>query len=476
MGSCRRRRGLASNGQPLNTAENTVRTFFVDVIEDKTVIINDKDYPAVAKILGCANLTINALPRNQVSVKVTKDLFVSMDGKPAYDVGDIVKLEDDFNNINKSYRIQVIDVTVQEGAGEDITLTLGYPNYKYQDEMQSLYRKLKSYGIVGTFNSDWTAQGTDKQLLDARLISTQSQYSVNAQNEKIAQTMPYNGNLFSTREYLGDGTYKNVTSSNFMWSTGNQWFGVQAGRDNKTHDLQVSLLGTLVQYHNGTQLVDGADAANIHMYWNPHLVMDIKCCDGKYYDLATSVWKYDHWKLGDFVRIGMAKETGDFGFWFMIIKINDNSDDSTGMFDVYVQWSLENGVKNFNLAQVSYNNAAGQNGAYLKTINANHKYKIEMVTESSPDFIAVNKPNVKFNLYEYKTTYQIDNQGVTMNYVQLAYPTMGICSDNGIYSMTVKPLFVQFKTSAYSSNNDKAATVFFYNFQTEWKVQQVDYK
>jgi len=497
---------FANNGQALSLAENIVRTFYEDTIQDKTVIIDDNDYPSVGNMIGSANLSRNAMPRVQLIFKVTKDTFSPVDDKPAYDVGDLVQLIDQKNGIGPKeiitnhniydltegiYRIQNIDIVVQEGYGEDITVTLGYPNYKFQDELQKLYTMIQTYGRVGCFNSDWTAEGTDKTLVDAKMVSSSSQYSVNAQNDKIAQTVPYDGNCFSTTDRRIDSsppTISTNTSNNFLWSPSNTYFGMQATRDNYSHLLQAILLGNLVGYYdqsanNGNgAMVNGADAADISMLYNPHLSMDVKCCDGVYTDLVNSQWTYDHWNIGDYSRVGISTADGTYGFWFMFIK---RTDSPTALFDVYAQWALSpsqihsTGLtnispSNFNALNNTQGGVNSPNGAYLTTITPNKKYKIEIITQCDPTFIATSTPNVKFNLYEYKTAMQTTSDGLNLNYIQLTYPTMGIITDPSIYFMSVKPLSCIFYNSHHGNSSNLASVIYFYNFATNWTVKQIN--
>jgi hypothetical protein len=479
--------GSATNGLPLIDAEKYVRTFFEDIAQDKSIIINDSDYPAIGNILGSANLTINAMPRVQLMISLTKDNYVSFDcssnsNQPnSYDVGDTISIVDSINGIgvesnknpydltNGIYRIQNIDVSVSEGIGEDIQITLGYPNYKFQDELQTMYRNIKSMGAVGTFNSDWSAEGTDKKLLDARLISAQSQYSVNAQNDKIAQSIAYDGNNWATIDNnISESAATNTISSRFLWGT--NYFGIQSSQDNDIHRLQVALIGNLVQYYDGSNVIDGGDAADINMYWNPHMSMDFKICDGVFVDIAQAQWQYDHWTSGEYTRIGLATTDGTYGFWFMFIRNNVTSDPA--LFDVYVQWSLPNGSTNFSIDDCM-NYPTGTNlGSYLKTIVANQRYKIEILTQSDPKFIATQTPNVQFNLFEYKSMMTTNSQGLNLTYVQLTYPTIGICVDNQIYNMVVKPLYCELYNKAHG-NSLAPNMMYFYNFVTDWKVLQI---
>jgi hypothetical protein len=493
--------GLATNGQPLNTAENIVRTFFEDVVQDKTVIINDSNYPAVGNILGCGNLTINAMPRVQLKLQLAKDQYTSMQ----YDVGDIVQVYDTVTGIGYidltlgKYRITNIDITVSKDTGEDVKITLGYPNYKYEDELQTMYRNMKSYGIIGAFNSDWTAEGTDKTLLDANLISSSSQYNASAQNDKMAQNIPYDGNLWRTTssDYDADPssppTITTTIDSHFLWSTTNQWFGMMANADGSIHDLIAVLIGNLIQYYNPsdpnadptTHLVSGADAANINMFWNPHLVVDLRVLDGTYIDLANANWVYNHWNAGsgtsagDYCRIGIASQDGSVGFWFMIVK--NGSVTTPALFDVYCQWALPDGTTNFNAEDFNCNNSTlgdgfvSPNGSYMQTIIALQKYKIEIITQSDPTFIATNTPNVQFNLYTYKSILTTDNAGVELTYVQLTYPTLGICVNSQIYNMVVKPLYCEFYNLAQTNpSSGSPSGIYFYNWTTNWIVKQIE--
>jgi hypothetical protein len=499
--------GNATNGLLLSTAENVVRTFYEDAVQDKTVIINDNDYPAVGNIIGSANLSVNAMPRIQLTIIVTKDQYTSM----SYDVGDIVKVIDTLNGIgdndpsNGNYRIQNIDINVSQGVGENVSITLGYPNYKFEDELQTWQRNLKSYGIVGTFKSDWSAEGTDKQLLDANLISTTSQYSVNAQNDKMIQSIPYDGNYWITRDFnlSTSGLPAPQVSPNFHWDTNGTWFGIQANTDNAKHRLQVVLNGNLISYYDGSTVVNGSEAANIRMIWNPHLVMDVKCCDGTSIDLAGAKWSYDHWVQGsstplsgDFSRIGIATPDGRYGFWFMFIKNSNDSTQNPALFDVYAQWSLPadpvHGLSEntniapmglgFNSPNASYTDPSSNvfqspNGSFLMTIAANRRYKIEILTQSDPIFIATAVPNVKFNIYEYKTAFSTDNQGITVSYIQLTYPTLAIVTSNAIYNMMVKPLYAEFNNVAHSTGtNNQPSIIYFYNYETDWTIKQLDEK
>lgn len=488
--------GNATNGQPLADAEKTVRTFFEDAVQNKTIIMDDNLFPAVGNIVGSSNLTINAMPRVQLTITLSKDTYTSMQ----YDVGDVVQIIDSLTGIGTTdpslgkYRIQNIEINVQVDTGEDIRITLGYPNYKFEDELQTMYRNMKSFGIVGTFNDDWSAEGTDKKLLDARLISTTSQYSQDAQNDKISQTIPYNNTLWITKhiKYTNPPTEVAGTDNHFMWGS-NEWFGMTAttgdtytGTQLNSHLLSAILKGNVVSYYdpNTSAEVDGCDVANISMTWNPHMVMDIKLLDGAYSDIAGASWSYNKWNrgdgtfTGDYCRVGMADDTGTYGFWFMFVK---QSDDSTipALFDVYVQWSLPDGTTNFDINGYNYlnNNISGfesPNGSYLKTIIANQRYKIEMITQSDPSFIATNTPNVKFNLYEYRNTFSTTNEGLQLNYTQLAYPTLGIVVNNEIYKMAVKPLHCQFFNLAQATpSTNSASAVSFYNWTTEWVVKQI---
>jgi hypothetical protein len=491
--------GLATNGLALNTAENIVRTFYEDVIQDKTVIITDYLYPAVGNILGCSNLTINAMPRVQLKLQLAEDQYVSM----SYDVGDVVTVFDSITGIGTTdlalghYRIMNIDIAVSIDIGEDVQITLGYPNYKYEDELQTMYRNMKSYGIVGAFNSDWTAEGTDKTLLDANLISASSQYNASAQNDKMAQTIPYDGNLWRTTSYDYGNSLSNTPTvqggqsgyvdSHFLWSTNNSWFGVMANTDGDIHDIIAVLVGNLIQYYvNSTTVVNGADAADINMYWNPHMVMDVRVLDGTYTDLADANWVYAHWNNSanvpaspaDYCRIGIATQDGTQGFWFMIIRNATVSTPAT--FDVYCQWSLPDGTTNFKKASFNNTNATlgdgftSPNGSYMQTIVALQKYKLEIVTQSDPAFIATNTPNVQFNLYTYKSIFTTDNAGLEQSYVQLTYPTLGIIVNPQIYNMIVKPLFVEFLNLIQGAPSQSPSGIYFYTWTTNWVIKQIE--
>jgi hypothetical protein len=495
--------GNATNGQPLANAEKTVRTFFEDAIQDKTIVIDDYKYPAIGNMVGSSNLTINAMPRVQLNITLSKDTYTSMD----YDVGDVVTVIDSLNGINGTYRIQNIDKTIQADIGEDITITLGYPNYKFEDELQHMYRNMKSFGIVGTFNDDWSAEGTDKKLLDARLISQQSQFSQNAENDKMSQNIAYNSTLWNTYtvQYSSPSVPSYASDNHFFWGSG--WFGMSAhtqagawdGTNLNSWFMQTVLKGNVVDYYNPNQepvaphLVHGCDAANISMTWNPHLTMEIKLLDGLYSDIAGASWNYGHWNRGDnpatvngdYCRIGMSDEGGVTGFWFMFVKISsdvigDPDFASPALFDVFVQWTLADGTTNFDRDAFNWENKSlygsmnSPNGTYIKTILGNTRYKIEMVTQSDPDFIATQTPNVKFNLYEYKTTLSTTNEGLTLNYVQLSYPTLGIVVNSSIALMTVKPLECEmFNLAQQTSANDGPSAVNFYNWNTEWTVKRV---
>lgn len=497
--------GFATNLQPLADAEKTVRTFYEDAVQDKTIIIDDSNYPAVGNIIGCANLTINAMPRVQITLKLNKDEFTSM----AYDVGDIVTVTDPLNGIGPldlaggKYRIQNIEKTIQADSGEVVSITLGYPNYKFEDELQTMYRNLKSLAIVGTFNSDWTAEGTDKKLLDARLVSKSSQYSQDAQNDKMAQSIPYNSTLWTTAvtHFKSTPVTSNAIDSHFMWGN-NDWFGMSS-TTGKTNALLLTaiLLGNVVNYYdpNTSAVVQGCDASNIQMTWNPHFVMDVKCCDGAYSDMAGASWTYEHWRRGnghlvvseatsttpysgDYCRIGMADQYGN-GFWFMFVKTSDDSGVTTpALFDVFVQWKLIDGTTNFDVATFNYENLAvgsgidSPNGSYIKTITANTRWKIELVSQSDPDFIATNTPNVKFNLYEYKNVLTTTNEGLQLSYTQLTYPSLGIIVNSAIQAMILKPLECEFYNLPQSapSGGQFSSAINFYKWNTDWTVKQVE--
>jgi hypothetical protein len=68
-----------------------------------------------------------------------------------------------------------------------------------------------------------------------------------------------------------------------------------------------------------------------------------------------------------------------------------------------------------------------------------------------------------------------DNAGVELTYVQLTYPTLGICVNSQIYNMVVKPLWIEFYNLAQTNpSSGSPSGIYFYNWTTNWVVKQIE--
>lgn len=482
---------MLDENDDLHNAENDVRTFYEDVIQNKTVIIDEHHGPVVGTVIGRANLSINAKPRTQLVINLTKDTFTSAEGDElAYDVGDTVSVVDSLNDIDLKLRIYNIEKSVREGIGEEIVITLGYPNYKYQDTLQQMYSNIKTLGVVGTLNNDWTAEGTDRKLLDARRISKASQQTVNAQNDNISQTI-----AADTQDWWW--TYDNEEERNddhqygqeFLWGNNYMGFMGVSGDNNigQQHKISAVLKGNIVPVHDPNN--DKTMPIDIPMWTCPHFIIDIKCCDGIFSDVANAEWKYNRWTCeevnygtntynSDYCRLGLGAEDGVAGFYFLIRKARE----SPSQFDIYMIYIFSDGTNNLtpstpitSIEQIDSAILFKNYGTFLKTIKSNRKYRLEIITESDPKFIATATPNVQFNIYEY--TEMIKSGDTTnLDYQLKKYPTMGIVQNQSIPDELVKAFYGEFRTTCHGKDSgidSDQSIIYFYNFKTEWRVLEL---
>ena len=172
-----------------------------------------------------------------------------------------------------------------DNNGEVFTLTLGYPMYRYEDEIQEIYNQLKKIGAVGVIKPDWTAQGIDQTQMNADSISATSEFSKSAKNEEATVDKDIRNPQWSVdspsgtlNDYSDSKHYQYATPTNghgMEWRKTNDWMALlgptEAGIKSA---IRVAIIGN----EDTTGSVKG-ETFDIGMERNPSVVFEIKCCE-----------------------------------------------------------------------------------------------------------------------------------------------------------------------------------------------------
>lgn len=334
---------------------NDVRTFYEEIEQDKTSVADVNGNPAIANIIGKVYLGRNGFKRDQITITVNKDTYATM----AYDVGDTVWIEDSFTNLAGAYRIWNIHKDIDEN-GEKIEITLGYPKYKYEDEIQAIYKQLKALGVVGVTTPDWTAEGYDSSKINATAISVQSLWSLYASNGETVAAASTDTSWSTT---IGGGTFVS-SNGQTMQITG------------KTTGSTVDCTMKYIQYNSV-----GEDAA-VSLLTDPHFVADIKLVETG-----------SGWNIGDIFDIGMTNGSTMSGVNFRITKIGG------GLFICYMRYQLPDGSNGIKA---------------IRYLNPNVKYRLEIITDSATNIVT-------FNVYTLNSAGEESEQYPVSGIAQITY-------------------------------------------------------
>ncbi len=418
-----------------------VRTFYEEVEHEKSLTPNEKGDPEVSRIVGEVYIKKNATKRDQIVVKVTKDTYDSM----AYDVGDWVTVNDILTKTiapDNVFRIMNIDKEIND-AGEQITIYLGYPRYRFEDEMQNLYKQLKQLGAVGVIKPDWTAEGIEQTQVSATAVGPTSQFTASAKNEEVDASKDIKNPAWSIDpapassdykdyEYSGAGTGKSYQSATtpthgMEWQKTDQWMALLGpSSDDNLFILRVAIVGDAA-----------GDVLDVAINRDPKAVFEIRCHN----DTGGSHPKV--WSNGDAFKMGLAGNNGTLkgnyggipwdeystliGFWFFGYYNGSSIDLSAG-------WSID-GTPHYK---------------FIRTLQMNHKYRLEIITQSANGIVL-------FNVYDIEGS-QADEQ----NPVQMV-ALIGASQA----TFTVKPLYIAL-SSRNVTGQDYRAQLYVYRYECSW--------
>ena len=435
-----------------------VKTFYEEVDHEKSLTPDEKGNPSVAEIIGEVYIKKNATRRDQTVFTVNIDPYDSM----SYDVGDETTINDSLTNTSsESFRIMNIEKNV-DNQGEVVTLTLGYPQYRFEDEIQNIYTQLKKIGAVGVIKPDWTAQGIDQTQINADSISSTSQFEKSAKDEEATIDKDIRNPQWSIspsgtlNDYSDGKHYQYATPSSghgMEWRKSNDWMALlgpsEAGINSA---IRVAIIGN----EDTTELLTG-EVFDIGMDRNPSVVFEIKC----YEDHGGSPV---YWDDGDFFIVGLKGNIGDYdeniGFWFYGVK--DGS-----IVHLHAQYSLDGVtivdkiIRDINVGlPLDQEPSYGQPPDYT---TFSFKYRLEIVTEATmtlPDGSEIEDPHgiVTFNVYDLNT---LDGSGEKN-------PTTVVGLFNGVPPSHVRvlPLYAYLYGQGGTS---RQAKLYIYRYRTKWK-------
>ena len=451
--------------------EADVKTIYEEVVHNKTCVNAD-----MAADIGKVYLMTNnnCLHREQLSLVLSKDDYPSM----YYDVGDsalVVDQMDDYGQVgglNTDYRIMNIEKEVDAEAGEKISITLGFPNYRFNDEVTGIYQQLKLLNSVGLV-ADWTAEGDEQSQISQDNIGVKSTFSANAKNEETSMdkdmkdplwyyaysnwNTPRNGPNYPNMrgsctftDFNSNSTknYQQMSGQNGQgWAKTSSWMElVGANSPSNTNNGMQSLIVSIEGNMDYTGNANGGNPFSISMYQNPMLTVEFKIEHGFCFINGMQYGDAQHiWNDGDFVLIGLANLAGTIGFWFKILCVEGN-------FIVQSQYSLDGATT------ITRN---------LRSVQAWRKYRLEIISDCQNN-----------NLNDYSMGNGVANT-VTLNIYDLGldyvepYPPSAVCTftqSNSPQSVFVQPLYMQVTNNPYvgSSTDVYQAKMFIYSYKCQW--------
>lgn len=436
-----------------------VKTFYEEIDHEKSLTPDEKGNPSVAEIIGEVYIKKNATKRDQIVVTVSKDPYDSM----SYDVGDEAKIIDSLTGTNDVMRIMNLEMNV-DYQGEVPTITFGYPQYRFEDEIQNIYTQLKKVGAVGVIKPDWTAQGIDQTQMSADSISDTSSFEKSAKNEEATTDKDIRNPQWSLspsgslNDYPVDGSkhYQYATPSDghgMEWRKTNNWMALLGPTEaHIKSSIRVAIVG-----NEDTTLTATGEVFDIGMERNPSVVFEIKC----YEDHGGSPV---YWEDGDFFIVGLKGNKGGYddniGFWFYGEKEGE-------IIHLHAQYSLD-GIKIIDKMMRDINvglptDQEPQQGEPPDYTTFSFKYRLEIVTEATttlPDGSEVEDPHgiVTFNCYDLNT---LDGSGEKN-------PTTVVGLFNGVPPSHVRvfPLYAYVWGQGGTSSQ---AQLYIYRYKTSWK-------
>lgn len=428
-----------------NEGMSDVRTFYEDVDHEKNVSPDDKGNVGVADLIGEVYLKNNYKRRDQIQITLTKDdiarevsarITGDISYTLGYDVGDIVKVVDDFNKINDTYRIMNIQKTI-DNNGETITITLGYPLYRFEDEVAGLYKQLKMVQAVGVLTADWTSEGIDANKISAAAIGDTSAFTHSARNDEIQTDKDMRSGLWNTDPVTTGSDYSNAyqkssgSTHGMEWDKTTDWMALLGPTDTGgPYTLRVAIMGEDVpaMVISGRTIPATTEPIDITLDRNPKVTVELKCFSGygdkdtdsypPYWFAGNSTTDPDYFIIGlrgnvGTANVGTASEyTNPTGFWFRGVKTDVNE------ITLYMEYSFDGVTVTSNI---------------MRTLKMNHKYKLELVTESTSGIIM-------YNVYDIDGTATDEENPLQMvvrigtSYVGTLLPTL--------VNLSVKPLYM----------------------------------
>jgi len=420
-----------------------VRTFYEDIDHEKNLTPDQKGNVGVAKLIGEVYIKKNYKRRDQIDVTVNKDDIDRTIYPIGYDVGDIVTIIDALTGITGTWRIFNIDKNI-DSSGEVITLHLGYPRYRFEDEVANIYKQLKMIQLVGVLKPDWTAEGIEQAQVDASAIGPTSQFEASAKNEEADTNKDIRSPSWdcdpvpSSSDYhdydpanKDKGQYATTPTNGMEWHIdGSNWMallGCTSGGDTHLFPLRVAIIGD-----------QAGDTLDIPMNQDPKTVFEIRYHNDEY-GPDPKVWD-----AGDVFKLGIAGNNGVLqgnytagnptfqeanhliGFYFFGYYTG-------ATMNLFAMWSID-GVNVYS--------------KFIRTLNYNHKYRLEIVTQSASGI-------VMFNVYDIE-----GSQADEKNPVSVVAPLGATGS-----TITVKPLYMYICSRPATG---KRAVLYLYRFTCEW--------
>jgi len=422
-GEGKRAEDISSDWQEDTTEMEDVKTFYEDVISEKSLANKD-----VADIIANIRLKSESPPKLQLSLEINNDTYDSM----AYNVGDTVTVTDSLTGTSGAFKIYNIIKRIDEN-GEQITMVVNSPLKTDEDEWNKIYRRLKDLELVGVIAADWGGEGTkQKQVSAEKAVSSFFEKTAKNDEDNTKRDIkdpswymdPSPTNYTPSQEAgAGEGGSGGTGgprgapasysySNGIKWTHSDEWMKVQGpSAGNAIQTLLIELRG------------ESGEEIDVYMKRNPKLVCEMKI----YEDTGTPV----QWYNGDYFDIGIYDGNTDKGFKFKIKALGG------AVFQVYAVWNLTG-------------NDSGEEKKLMRNLDRNKKYRFEILTEAENNLVI-------FNIYDMDETQ--------------TYPISAVVMDINP-DMMVRPLYMFMKAFDDNGNPNVRATIYIYKFRTEWEKVQ----